>query len=153
MTYADNYSLRTANANFNRVASAVDGLLVTVQQTLQTSSLSATAGAASMTGAAAAVTVASGQYVVVYAQASYSHSVTDTYTDFYVTRNGTQVSNTITLYSAAGRTNGGDLQAPIFFVDTSPVVGVNTYQLVWNPNASTAYSFRQQVTAIVFRAS
>jgi len=146
MTYADNYNLRLATATANDVASAVDGLLISYQRQILSSTISSTSAASTvMTGSSVTISVASGEVVEINACVTLSHSVIGSQIEVTVEEDGVNITPNSRWIATASLTNGIEGTVSYHNIITTSV-GSHTYKLKWATSAATAYSNRSILT-------
>lgn len=152
MTYADTYSLRTySTVKMANVASAVDGLLVNVQESLSVAAINTTGTTPQNTDVSIVVTCVSGQVVVVEGWLCLSNSATNNILAS-TSQNGTGNTAQPAAYESVGSTNGFTRQLSVRDKYT-PSVGSNTYRLTYWSSAGTTYSYTRKIVVYVFQVS
>lgn len=140
-----------ANTSLVKNANAVDDLLCPTNfATSVASAFTTSTGLTLIIGTLITVVVGQGEVVRIEALGSFSHSNANSEVQIAVGRNGTQVSNGISGFSYRGDGDGLDFCLRTSVIDAPPP-GTYTYSLMWNVVTGTAYSARQQLTAIVLQ--
>jgi hypothetical protein len=155
MTYADNYNLRTAEANANAMASAVDGLLGDLQTFASTSTINTTsASPVDYTAVAITVTVNAGEKVMLTAHMNVSANASGIKIVANLEQDGALITSGVGGYWYSARNDTGGTDGTIAICAyAAPAAGSHTYKLKWHTSSGTAYSAGARLNVFVVQTS
>lgn len=153
MTFSDTYLLGTNQANFPQVAAALDALLVGVSTVFTSGNINTTSTSfVDYTSASAAITIASGEQVLILAEAAFSLSGgSNNKASFQLTRDGAAIGKVAYGRGVSpGATDGVEQHVSFWHVET-PSVGAHTYKIQWKTSSGTLYSADASLAILAFQ--
>lgn len=152
MTYADDQNVRSENANFLNVASALDGLLAAYSVATATSTISTTSTSyVDYTGASLAITVNANEIVLLTADlsVSLSGSVPNKITAQF-TQDGSAIGIERQSYFRTANASGDEGNLQLFHI-IKPATGAHTYKVQWKVSGGTGNSIKYYFSAVVLQ--
>lgn len=152
MTYADGFNIRSTSANFDGVANALDGLLAAYSVATATSSITTTSTSfVDYTGASLALTINSGEIVILRASLAVSVSVTvpnKIHAQFIQDGVAIGIDNQFMCRTANA---GGDETNLSLFHIIAPAAGAHTYKVQWKVQGGTGNSSKYYFAVMVLQ--
>lgn len=152
MSYAD--PLRTVGGlTGDAIGDLIEGALGAISADSGTSLINTTSTSdTAYTGASIAVTVASGEQVVVFGMIAASNSNSTNKVSATLYEDASAIGLSSTWVAARNDTAGFDATIPMFAI-SSPSVGAHTYTIKWKTSANTAYSGQFYFIVVKIRTS
>lgn len=152
MTFADNYLLRSVQANFNQVASAVDKMLVTIASDINSGIINTTSATfVDYTGASASITTTTGQLLIIIAQIWLSHGTDAVKSEYTINFDSSNVATGAWTSSSAD--TGGQRDNSCLIYATTPSVAAHTIKIQWRTTSGTVYSANSAIYAFALQNS